>query len=52
MSLTAQDRCDACGAAAHVTIESPVSGLQLNLCAHHLRKYENGVGQWLIVASA
>lgn len=37
-ALTAQDRCDACGAQAYVAAE--VKGSELHYCAHHASKYE------------
>lgn len=37
-SLTANDRCDACGAQAYVRVEL-ASGGELNFCAHHARKH-------------
>ena len=36
--LTAFDRCDRCGAAAHVRVTLP-SGGELLFCAHHGRAY-------------
>lgn len=48
MSLTAQDRCDACGAAAKYRIRSPLSNLTLDLCGHHVAKYAAGIGQWFV----
>lgn len=36
--LTAQDRCDACGAQAYVAVEA--YGSELLYCAHHASKYE------------
>ena len=37
--LTAQDRCDSCGAQAYIAAE--VNGSELPFCAHHGRKYED-----------
>lgn len=37
-TLTANDRCDACGAQAYVRVEL-ASGGELNFCAHHARKH-------------
>lgn len=37
-SLTANDRCDACGAQAYVRVELAAGG-ELNFCAHHARKH-------------
>lgn len=36
--LTAEDRCDSCGARAKVALESTESGLELFFCAHHAKK--------------
>lgn len=36
--LTAQDRCDSCGAQAYVAVE--VKGSELLYCAHHATEYE------------
>ncbi|QDB79446.1 hypothetical protein FHE66_03280 [Georgenia sp. 311] len=35
--MTAQDRCDRCGAQAYVRVELPVG--ELLFCAHHARKH-------------
>jgi hypothetical protein len=40
--LTAQDRCDRCGAQAYIRVRM-VSGGELLFCAHHSRKYEEGL---------
>ena len=37
--LTAQDRCDRCGAQAYIRVVLP-SGGELLFCAHHGRKYD------------
>lgn len=37
--LTAQDRCDTCGAQAYVAAE--VQGTELLYCSHHANKYED-----------
>jgi hypothetical protein len=37
--LTAEDRCDRCGAQAYVQVEL-VGGAELLFCAHHARQYE------------
>ncbi|OKL49940.1 DUF7455 domain-containing protein [Boudabousia marimammalium] len=37
-TLTALDRCDACGAQAYVRVQVGDSG-QLLFCAHHARKH-------------
>jgi hypothetical protein len=36
MSLTRQDRCDSCPAAAQVQVD--LSGLDLLFCGHHFQK--------------
>lgn len=36
-TLTAADRCDKCGAAAHISVE--LTAGPLLFCAHHARKY-------------
>jgi hypothetical protein len=36
--LTAQDRCDSCGAQAYIAAE--INGTEMLFCAHHGRKYE------------
>lgn len=40
LTLTAQDRCDRCGAAAQARAEL-VSGLELLFCRHHLRENQD-----------
>ncbi|HEU4676193.1 MAG TPA: hypothetical protein VFS29_09410 [Motilibacteraceae bacterium] len=40
--LTAQDRCDRCGAQAYVRVLL-ASGGELLFCAHHARQYEDGL---------
>ena len=40
--LTAQDRCDRCGAQAYVRVLL-ASGGELLFCAHHGRKYDDGL---------
>ena len=47
MSLTAEYRCDACGAAAKYRIRSPISEYTFDLCRHHV-EYAAGVGQWFL----
>lgn len=39
-SLTAEDRCDRCGAQAFVRVML-TSGLELLFCAHHGREYDS-----------
>jgi len=39
--LTAQDRCDRCGAQALAAFFHPVLELELLMCAHHSRKDNN-----------
>lgn len=39
-SLTAEDRCDRCGAQAYLRVEL-ASGLDLLFCAHHAREHGN-----------
>ncbi|RJK96283.1 DUF7455 domain-containing protein [Vallicoccus soli] len=41
-ALTAQDRCDRCGAQAYVRVVL-ASGGELLFCAHHGRKYDEGL---------
>ncbi len=41
-ALTAQDRCDRCGAQAYVRVRL-ASGGELLFCAHHGRKYDEGL---------
>lgn len=38
MKLTAQDRCDRCGAQAYVKVELKTGG-ELLFCAHHAREH-------------
>ena len=40
--LTAADRCDRCGAQAYVRVVM-TSGGELLFCAHHARKYDEGL---------
>ena len=40
--LTAADRCDRCGAQAYVRVIL-ASGSELLFCAHHARKYDEGL---------
>ena len=40
--LTALDRCDRCGAQAYVRV-TLASGGDLLFCAHHGKKYEDGL---------
>ena len=42
-ALTAQDRCDACGAQAYVRVE--LSAGPLLCCAHHARKHADALAQ-------
>ena len=39
--LTAQDRCDRCGARAYVRVALPVG--ELLFCAHHARKHADAL---------
>ena len=39
-SLTAEDRCDRCGAQAYLRVEL-ASGLDLLFCAHHAREHDS-----------
>ena len=39
--LTAQDRCDACGAQAYVRVE--LESGELLFCAHHARKHADAL---------
>lgn len=41
-ALTAQDRCDRCGAQAYLRVEL-VSGSELLFCAHHAREHEQAL---------
>ncbi len=41
-TLTAADRCDRCGAQAYVRVLIS-SGGELLFCAHHARKYDEGL---------
>ena len=43
-ALTAQDRCDRCGAQAYVRVRL-ASGGELLFCAHHGRKYDERLRQ-------
>lgn len=36
--MTAEDRCDACGARAMYRLASPTSGSAIDLCNHHGKK--------------
>jgi hypothetical protein len=40
-TLTAQDRCDACGAQAYVRVELETG--ELLFCAHHARKHSDAL---------
>ena len=40
--LAAADRCDRCGAQAYIRVTLP-SGGELLFCAHHGRKYSDGL---------
>lgn len=40
--LTASDRCDRCGAKAYIRVRL-ASGGELLFCAHHGRRYEEGL---------
>ncbi|NCD18650.1 MAG: hypothetical protein EOL89_01500 [Actinobacteria bacterium] len=42
-TLTAQDRCDACGAQAYVRVE--LAAGELLFCAHHARKHSDALAQ-------
>jgi hypothetical protein len=41
--LTAQDRCDACGAQAYVRVELATG--QLLFCAHHARRHADALAR-------
>lgn len=41
-ALTAQDRCDRCGAQAYVRVRL-ASGGELLFCSHHGRKYDDNL---------
>lgn len=41
--LTAQDRCDACGAQAYVRVE--LASGELLFCAHHARKHADALAR-------
>lgn len=41
--LTAQDRCDRCGAQAYLEVTSSTTGLTLLFCGHHGRKHEDAL---------
>ena len=38
-ALTAEDRCDRCGAQAYLRVELAEAGLELLFCAHHAREH-------------
>lgn len=38
-TLTAEDRCDRCGAQAYLRVELGEAGLELLFCAHHAREH-------------
>jgi hypothetical protein len=40
-TLTAQDRCDACGAQAYVRVQMATG--ELLFCAHHARKHQEAL---------
>lgn len=43
--LTAQDRCDRCGAQAYLRVELSEAGLELLFCAHHAREHKDKLAQ-------
>ncbi len=47
-SLTAEDRCDRCGAQAYLRVEL-ASGGELLFCAHHAREHGDKLKQVAIV---
>ena len=42
--LTAQDRCDRCGAQAYVRAVM-ANGFELLFCGHHAKKYQDGLAE-------
>jgi hypothetical protein len=40
-TLTAQDRCDRCGAQAYVKVTLTTTGSVLLFCAHHAREHND-----------
>ena len=46
--LTADDRCDRCGAQAYVQVEL-LAGAELLFCAHHARQYQEKLTEVAIV---
>jgi ribosomal protein L37E len=46
--LTADDRCDRCGAQAYVQAEL-LAGAELLFCAHHARQYQDKLTEVAIV---
>ncbi len=46
--LTADDRCDRCGAQAYVQVEL-LAGAELLFCAHHARQYQEKLREVAIV---
>lgn len=43
-TLTAHDRCDACGAQAYVRVTLEAGG-ELLFCAHHARAHQEGLAR-------
>lgn len=41
--LTANDRCDSCGAAAKVRVYLKTSNLDLIFCGHHMKRQEKAL---------
>ncbi len=46
--LTADDRCDRCGAQAYVQVEL-LAGAELLFCAHHARQYQDKLTEVALV---
>lgn len=46
--LTADDRCDRCGAQAYVQVEL-LAGAELLFCAHHARQYQEKLTEVALV---
>lgn len=49
-TLTAQDRCDRCGAQAYLAVELP-SGLELLFCGHHAREHGDKLREVAVVVT-
>lgn len=43
LSLTARDRCDACGPAARSYVVAIVNSVRLDFCGHHFTKHESKI---------